>query len=163
MMGFREYMEVPAKRKYVAVQYDAITQRRLREWAKQNGFDLTTKYNGEKQDEKDFDFHTTVFYTTTEHSLPNHMRVIAPGGSAKVVGFEMLGQNKNIPVLKVSSPMINRIRQHYAETYGMKDEWPNYIAHVSVSYSKDLPDISKLKLPDFELTFNQIKVEDGAE
>ena len=75
----------------------------------------------------------------------------------------MLGVNNDIPVLKIESPMVLRIRKHYAETYGMQDAWPEYKPHVSLSYSKNLPDMDKVKLPTFELTFNQIKVDDGAE
>jgi len=161
MMGFKDFTE-EATTKYVAVQYDEATQRKLRTWAKENGFDLTTKYDGTKQDEKDFDFHTTIFITTSTHNIPNHRKTIAPSGSAKVVDIMMLGVNNNIPVLKIESPAILRIRKHYAETYGMKDAWPEYKPHVSLSYSSDLPDMKKVKLPTFELTFNEIKVDDAA-
>ena len=162
MLGFRDFMEQAPTQKYVAVQYDEDTQRKLRKWAEENGFDLTTKYDGTKQDPKDFDFHTTIFFTTTEHQIPNHYKTIAPGGNAKVVDIQMLGVNNDIPVLKIESPMVLRIREHYKDTYEMKDQWDQYIPHVSVSYSKDLPDVSKVKLPTFELTFNQIKVDDAA-
>jgi hypothetical protein len=162
MMGFRDFTESAAKRKYVAVQYDEDTQRKLRKWAEDNGFDLSTKYDGTKQDPKEFDFHTTIFFTATEHNLPNHMKTIAPSGSAKVVDIMMLGVDNNIPSLKIESPMVSQLRKHYEDTYGMKDDWPTYKPHVSVSYSKeDLPDLSKVKLPTFELTFNQIKIDDA--
>jgi hypothetical protein len=163
MLGFMEFMEKAPTKKYVAIQYDEATQRKLRKWAVDNGFDLTAKYDGSKQNPEDFDFHTTVFFTTTEHSIPNHLKTIAPGGSAKVVGFEMLGMNRDIPVLKVSSPMIDRLRKHYADAYGMKDAWPEYKPHVSLSYSKNLPSTETIELPDFDLTFNTVKVDDAAE
>lgn len=160
--GFLDFMEKAPTRKYVAVQYDEATQRKLRKWATENGFDLTTKYDGTKQNIENFDFHSTIFFTSTEHQIPNHIKTIAPSGSAKVVDIEMFGVNKDIPVLRVESPTILRLRKHYEEAYGMKDEWPDYKPHVSISYSKDLPDMSKVKLPTFELTFNQIKVDDAA-
>lgn len=163
MIGFRDFMEKAPSKKYVVVQYDEETQRKLRAWALDNGFDLSTKYDGTKQDPKDFDFHTTIFFTTTEHDIPNHMKTIAPGGSAKVVDIMMLGVNNDIPVLKIESPMVSRLRQHYADTYGMKDAWPEYKPHVSLSYSKNLPDMNKVKPPTFELTFNQVKVDDAAQ
>ncbi len=162
MIRFKDYLMEEATTKYVAVQYDEATQRKLRAWAKENGFDLTTKYDGTKQDEKDFDFHTTIFFTTSTHNIPNHRKTIAPSGSAKVVDIMMLGVNNNIPVLKIESPAILRLRKHYEETYGMKDAWPEYKPHVSLSYSSDLPDMTKVKLPTFELTFNEIKVDDAA-
>lgn len=160
MKTFKEYIMEQATTKYVAVQYDEATQRRLRDWAKKNGFDLTVKYDGSPQKEEDFDFHTTIFFTTSVHDIPNHVKTIAPGGEAKVVDITMLGDR--IPVLKVESPMIARLRKHYEEVYGMKDQYPEYIAHVSLSYSKKLPDMSNLKLPDFPLTFNQVKIDDAA-
>ena len=163
MMRFKQFMEEKTSKKYVAVQYDEATQRKLRKWAMDNGFDLTTKYDGSTQRPEDFDFHTTIFFTTTEHAIPNHVKTIAPGSIAKVVDIMMLGVNNDIPVLKVESPMIDRIRKHYEETYGMKDAWPEYKPHVSVSYSKNLPNLENVKLPDFELTFNQIKVDDALE
>ena len=160
MKTFMEYITEEAKTKYVAVQYDEPTQRKLRDWAKKNGFELTTKYDGSPQKEEDFDFHTTIFFTTSTHDLKNRMITLAPGGEARVVGMTMLGDN--IPVLKVESPMIMRLRKHFEEEHGMKDAYPNYIAHVSVSYSKNLPDMSNIKLPDFPLTFNQVKIDDAA-
>jgi hypothetical protein len=162
MIKFKDFMEKAPTEKYVAVQYDAATQRKLRAWAKENGFDLTAKYDGTKQDEEDFDFHTTIFFTTSKHDLPNHIKAIAPSGTAKVVDIMMLGVNNDIPVLKIESPMIARLRNHYADVYDMKDAWPEYKPHVSVSYSKDLPDMKKVKLPTFELTFNEIKVDDAS-
>lgn len=161
MMTFKEFVDRPMK-KYVAVQYDNDTQNRMRKWATENGFDLTKSFDGSDQDAKDFDFHTTIFFTTTEHSIPNHTKTIAPSGSAKAVGIEFLGINHDVPVLKIQSTMILRLRKHYAETYGMKDQWPEYKPHVSLSYNREqLPDLSSIALPTFELTFNQIKVDDA--
>jgi hypothetical protein len=162
MISFRDFMEKAPVEKYVAVQYDAATQRKLRAWAKENGFDLTKKYDGSDQSEEDFDFHTTIFFTTSKHDIPNHKKVIAPAGTAKVVDIIMLGANNDIPVLKIESSMVTRLRNHYADTYDMKDAWPEYKPHVSISYSKDLPDMKKVKLPTFELTFNEIKVDDAS-
>ncbi len=159
MKTFREYMTEELKTKYVAVQYDAETQKKLRDWAKANGFDLTSKYDGSPQAEEDFDFHSTIFFTTSKHDIPNHLKSIKPA-TAKAVDIIMLGDR--IPVLKVESPTILAIRKHYEETYGMQDQYPDYIPHVSVSYSKNLPDMSNIKLPDFPLVFNEIKVDDAA-
>lgn len=161
MIRFKDFMEENKTTKYVAVQYDKQTQRKLMAWAKDNGFDLETKYDGTKQNEDDFDFHTTIFFTTSKHNLPNHTKTITPSGTAKVVDIMMLGVNNDIPVLKIESPMVLQLRKHYAETYGMEDQWPEYKPHVSISYSKNLPDMNKVKLPTFELTFDEIKVDDG--
>lgn len=162
MIGFKMFISEEKSKKYVAVQYDNDTQKKLRAWAKENGFDLTAKYDGEKQREEDFDFHTTIFFSTTEHDLANGKSKTS--GSAKVVDILMLGVNNDIPVLKIESDSIWNIRKYFADKYGMKDAWDEYKPHVSVSYSKDnLPEMSKVKLPDFDLTFNELKVDDAKE
>lgn len=161
MLNFSSYlMEQTAKQKYVAVQYDGATQRKLRAWAKENGFDLTVNYNGESQPEEDFDFHTTIFHTETKHDIPNNVITLVPAGDAKVVDIMMLGEYNNIPVLKVESSAIQSIRKHFEDEYGMKDKWPEYKPHISLSYSKNLPDMAKVKLPTFPLKFNRIEIND---
>jgi hypothetical protein len=147
--------------KYIAVQYDEATQKKLREWAIKNGFDLTQDYDGNNQDAKDFDFHTTIFYSTSEHDIKNEILQINRSRTAKVVDIEMLGVNNNIPVLKIESNDILKIRRYYEAEYDMKDAWPEYKPHISLSYSKNIIDTSKMKLPTFLLTFDTIKIADG--
>lgn len=150
------------KRKYIAVIYDDRTQNNLRQWCNENNFNLGYDYNGDVQDPGKFDFHTTLFYTTSMHDdLPEE-----PGykliESHRVIpaGFEMLGQEKDIPVIIMEpSGMIQQLRQKY-EAVGMKDAWPEYKPHVSLSYAKELVETSSLKLPDFPLTFNKVVIKD---
>ena len=159
MKTFKEYT---SKRKYVAVQYDEESQKKLREWAKENGFDLTAKYDGEKQNEKDFDFHTTIFYTSNEmEDLPEEPEYkLIESYSVTPMGFDLLGEEKNIPVIKLAPEgMIVDLRKTY-EKIGMKDQWPEYLPHISLSYVRKSYDLSGLTLPTFPITFNRVKVED---
>jgi hypothetical protein len=156
MKNFKEFI---AKRKNVAIEYDAESQKNLREWAEQNGFDLSVKYNGEKQDPKDFDFHTTIFYSTNEVPLRNRTIRQTPT-EVIITGIKFLGENEDIPVLTISvSGGINYLRQHY-EKLGLEDKWPTYQPHISVSYAKKPIDIKKIKLPTFRPRYDKIKIKD---
>lgn len=156
MKTLKEFL---SKRKYVAVQYDDESQKKLREWAERNGFDLSVKYNGDEQDPKDFDFHTTIFYTTNEVRLRNEASRLDPT-EVKITGIKFLGENEDIPVLTISpSGGILNLRKYY-EDLGLEDQWPSYQPHISLSYSKEKVDTSKMKLPDFKPVFDRLTIED---
>jgi hypothetical protein len=149
-----------AAKKYVAVHYDAPTCEKLRTWAETDGLNLRTRYDGMAQDPADFAFHTTIFCTTTEHRLPNEELAIT--GSARVVGLRLLGTGKNIPALELESRALKLLRRHFARTHGMKDAWPEYCPHVTVSYAKEsVADVSKVPLPDFELVIARLSITDA--
>jgi 2'-5' RNA ligase len=151
--------EFIARRKYVAVEYDDESQKKLREWALDNGFDLTAKFNGEKQEPEDFDFHTTIFYTTNEVPLRNR---VMPQSSSEVIitGIKFLGEDEDIPVLSVSlSGAIKDIREHF-ERLGLEDKWPSYQPHISLSYAKKRVDTDKIVLPNFRPKFDRIVIKD---
>lgn len=148
-----------AKRKYVAVIYDDDSQKKLREWATDNGFDLTVKYDGDEQDPEDFDFHTTIFYSMNETNLRNGMTGETPT-EVIITGIKFLGENEDIPVLSLSfSGGLKDIREYF-ERLGLEDEWPTYKPHISLSYAKKQIDISNIKLPGFRPKFNKIKIRD---
>jgi 2'-5' RNA ligase len=151
--------EFTAKRKYVAVQYDKESQEKLRDWATKNGFDLSVKYNGEAQDPKEFDFHTTIFYSINEVNLRNKEQKLKPT-EVFITGIKFLGENKDIPVLGVDvSGGIKYLRQHF-EDLGLKDQWPSYQPHISLSYAKEAKDITNIKLPDFRPKYDKLVIED---
>lgn len=148
-----------AKRKYVAVQYDKESQDKLRDWATKNGFDLSVKYNGDKQDPKEFDFHTTIFYSTNEVNLKNKEQKVKPT-EVTITGIKFLGEDKNIPVLSVAvSDGIKDLRQQF-DDLGLEDQWPSYQPHISLSYAKTQIDTSKMKLPDFKPKYDKLTIED---
>lgn len=164
MLSFKTFMDrLTPKKKYVCVKYSQSTQDKLRMWCYLNGFDLTHKFDGSVQNPTDFDFHTTIFFTTTEHSILNYEKPIN-NFSVIPIGMEYLGENHDIPVMKVYSSALLSLRTQFEIDYGMQDAWPDYKPHISVSYNRHaLPDISKVKLPDFSLIADTLKVEDAAE
>lgn len=148
-----------AKRKYVAIIYDNETQKNLRAWAIKNGFNLTSNYNGDEQKPEDFEFHTTIFFTTNEVNLRNKELKLDPN-NANIEGIKFLGDNEDIPVLKLSyAGEIKNIRKQY-EDLGLEDQWPSYQPHISLSYAKEKRDVNDIKLPDFKPTFNKMVIKD---
>lgn len=148
-----------ANRKYVAVQYDKESQDKLRDWATKNGFNLSTKYNGEEQDPKEFDFHTTVFYSTNESNIRNKEQRLSPT-EVTITGIKFLGDNKDIPVFAIDlSGGIKDLRQQYEEL-GLEDQWPSYQPHISLSYAKEQKYVSGIKLPDFKPKYDKLIIED---
>lgn len=163
MMKFTKYITESMKKKYVAVQYDEDTQVMLRNWCKKNGFNLTTKFDGTEQKEEDFDFHTTIFFTTSEHDMKNGVFDIDEPKKVTPVSFELLGEDHDIPVLKIDGDDLRSLRKKY-EDIGMKDQWPSWKPHISLSYDRqNVPDVRKIKMPAFPLTFDKLKIDDAAE
>lgn len=156
MKTLKEFM---AKRKYLAVVYDDESQKKLREWATSNGFNLSVNYNDAEQDPEDFEFHTTIFYTTNEVRLRNEGARFDPT-AVDITGIKFLGENEDIPVLTISSSggIIN-LRKYY-EDLGLEDQWPSYQPHISLSYAKEKIDTKNIKLPNFRPKFDKIKIRD---
>lgn len=146
-------------KKYVAVNYSIDTQDMLRMWCIQNGFDLSVSYSGEIRNPEKFDFHTTVYYTSNDvidrdYSYPNKIYK-----KTRVVGFDLFGESKNVPVLLVEKTAgLHLIRSHYTNL-GFQDEWPEWKPHISLSYAPVFPDLSNLILPKFELIYDAVQVE----
>lgn len=148
-----------AKRKYVAIIYDKDSQKKLREWAVDNGFDLTKNYSGEGQKPEDFEFHTTIFYTTNEVDLRNKKIKIDPS-EVTIEGIKFLGENEDVPVLKLElSGDIKEIREAF-EDLGLEDQWPSYQPHISLSYAREKRDVSNIKMPTFRPKYDIIKISD---
>lgn len=156
MKTLKEFM---AKRKYVAIIYDDETQKNLRAWATKNGFDLTSNYNGDEQKPEDFEFHTTIFFTTNEVNLRNKDMKVDPN-NVTIEGIKFLGDNEDIPVLKLSyAGELKNIRKTY-EDLGLEDQWPSYQPHISLSYAKEKRDVSDIELPNFKPIFNKMVIKD---
>jgi len=167
MKSLKEYLAeaaLPTTTKYIAVIYDDATHENLRKYCSDNGFDLTVGYSGNSQDVTDFEFHTTIFYSTSEHKIENRI-IPEPPTTVEVIGVDYLGENNDVPVLKISSTELLEIRDYYISKYNMRDQWGgDYIPHISLSYNRtNLPNIEDIKLPNFPLVFNMRKIENGSE
>lgn len=149
-------------KKYVAIIYDDATQNNLRKWATQSGFDLGYGYGGEPKDPSEYEFHTTVFYTSNDvdHKEQEPGYNLIETHEVRPVAFDTLGMEKNIPVIKVEpTGALGMLRKKY-EALGYQDQWDNYVPHISLSYARKPVDLSLRKLPTFPLTFSYVKVED---
>lgn len=163
MIPFGEYSQ-QLKRKFVGLYFTKESEEAIRRWALSAGFDLTTRWSGAKQDPSLFDFHTTVFYTTSYHDTEEGWYPIEPF-ILEFDHFELLGKNADTPVLKVDTEnwTLQKLREGFEEM-GYKDEWPSYKPHVSLSYAWDgKPDINRLEVPRIKVTANRIKVQDVKE
>lgn len=147
------------KKKFVGLFFTEQTQKQLCEWAQSENFDLSCSFSGEKQDPSEFDFHTTVYFTESEHVTPvgdTHIEAF----KLKPIKYELLGKSNNIPVLKIDTDN-DRLMQirHFYTAQGFKDSWPSFKPHISLSYNwNGRPDISSLKLPSIEIWVNRIQV-----
>jgi 2'-5' RNA ligase len=158
MKTFRQFIEEKStSRKYVAIVYDDETQQKLRKWCEENGFDLTKSYSGDDQAPEDFEFHTTIFYSENESNIENS--ITSTSGDVEATGFKLLGENNDIPVLRVRGGDLDILRRTF-EHMGLKDKWPTYIPHISLSYVKKDYDLSGMKVPDFRMNFGELKIED---
>lgn len=160
-----------SNRKYISAIYTPETQKNLRNWCEENDFDLSIDYNGNKQKTEDFIFHTTIWYTETLHDAPNSTIIdlneynnvlnLSPF-SCKPIGFALLGDNNDIPVLSVKSKTLNFIRKSYSNIYKMRDKWSKFNPHISLTYEKTddiIEKINDIKLPDFDLVIDKIIIE----
>lgn len=129
-MRFRDF--VLGRKKYVYLLYDGETQVNLRRWCEKNGLDLTVSWSGEPQEAHDFDFHTTVMFTTNRVYWPR-TGVTALSGEDVVAfrGFDLLGENRDIPVMLVDAPIIQQCRRA-VESEGCVDAWSVYVPHISL-------------------------------
>jgi len=143
------------EKKYIEVQFDAVTQGYLREYCYDNNFDLSIKFDGSKQSPENFDFHTTLWYTTTEHNLSNRRMPVSVTATAS--HFSLFGPDNNILVIELNSPDIEDLRNFYGSMYGMKDMWPDFKPHISLcyNYKGDIPDIP---LPDIDLVADVLEI-----
>lgn len=158
MKTFNEFNK-KLSRKFVSIYYDEETSDKLREYCYENGIDLTKDFDDSNQAPEEFDFHTTIFFSSNESSIPESNQrlnesIVFPDH------FEMLGLEKNILVLKVKSATIRGLRTYYEEL-GLEDTWPLYKPHVTLSYNKEIKyDLTRLEIPKFELVFNRLVVKD---
>jgi hypothetical protein len=151
----KEEQLLPLEKKYIEVQYDAVTQGYLREYCAENGFDLSIKFDGSKQNPEDFDFHSTVWFTTTEHRLKNGTSPTNIMARAK--NFALFGEKENILVLELDSEDLHALRELYGFAHDMEDMYPDYRPHITVCYNwtGGIPDV---EIPKEPLTADRLNI-----
>lgn len=145
-------------KKYISIVYDIITQNLLREWCETNNLDLSFKFNGTRQKSTEFEFHTTILYSSNLSNISN-ANFGLPARRVIPIGFDIFGENREIPVLLLEQTSLLGIKTYY-ETLGLKDYYPIFNPHISLSYSTVKYSLHKLKFPEFELFFDKLIIED---
>lgn len=146
------------EKKFVCLNYTPETNKLFFDFATKNNFDLSVKYDGSSQDPKDFRFHTTIYYTTNKLDSKNQTIEIEEF-EVTPDHFELLGVDKDIPVLKLKNKgKIRELRNCFADQ-GYKDSWPDYKPHISLSYEKKNYNLKNINLPDFSITACSFTVE----
>ena len=157
MITFLEYKENLAK-KYVCLTFTDETNAKLRQYALDNGFNLTVSYDDKPQKAEDFDFHITVFYTSSEADAKDVGTVDLEPFEVKISGFELLGDENDVPVLLVQrDKILNTIRKEFV-FIGYEDKWPDWKPHISLSYQRKQYAKPK-KLPNFPIMVNKLSIE----
>lgn len=156
MLSFKKFVDNTSK-KYVGLYFSKESNKLLLEYAQSNDFDLTKSYDGDDIKPEEFDFHTTIYFTSNKVFSENGVYKIKPI-ELQFDKFELLGKNKNIPVLRVKlSEELLDLRNTFTDL-GFKDEWPSYKPHVSLSYNYN-EKIKIKELPKFKIVANTIKIE----
>lgn len=148
---------VGRKKKYIWLKADKATQQRLLDWCKFQGFDTSVNYDGTPRD--NFTFHITIICSENEVIFKNGTYDIGVV-KATPLSIEWLGENNDIPVIKVDCPPAKSLFDGYIEQ-GMETRFPEYLAHVSLSYAKTDPrKFTKVRVPDFPLYFDELRIQD---
>ena len=146
----REQLETQPQKKYIEVQYSAVSQGYLREYCLDNGFDITVSFSGKKIDPDNFDFHSTVWYTTSAHVIENYSEEVNID-DIRPKGFALFGPDKNVLVLEIESDKLNEIRETIGDEYGMQDEYPEFRPHITLSYLYTDSDLPQIELPNADM------------
>ena len=150
------------KRKYICAVYDKMTQAKLAAWCIENGFDITVGYGGVKQKASDFEFHSTIVYSQSYHAIPNDM-IKVKKTLVKPIEMVYLGEKGDIPVIKISDTALAAHHDLLVKEFDVKEKWPDFKPHISVSYVPTDRDLKAIALPRFPIYFDKIKIEDIAE
>ena len=144
------------EKKYIEIQYDAETQKNMRAYCDTHGLDLTISSDGLPQSAEDFDFHSTVWFTTSEHQLANQTQAVYVKASPR--SLAVFGSGRPVLVLEINSTSLEHIRSQFGEAHNMQDMWPDYNPHITLSYNHDSKTPPNIPLPDFQLVATQLNI-----
>lgn len=133
------------------------TNRKLEEFYRSLGVFRNFSWDGTPL-KKPFEFHVTIIFTKTPVDIPLGEFEITPT-EVYPKGYEIFGENNDIPVLIVDGRNLEPFRKTYKELYSFHEEFPTWKAHISLSYDKNQVDIMQLTLPDFPIILDKMKVD----
>lgn len=143
-------------KKYVEAQYDEESQRMLRQWCQETGFDLTYKWSGRRIEPEQFDFHTTIMYSINDSDIETGAEKLTTRVEVYPVGFKVL--DEYIPTLIVESAGLDVLHNVY-KFLGLQHSFSDYLPHISISYKRDENyDDKVFELPKFPIYFDKINI-----
>lgn len=144
-------------RRIVILRANHETQVMLRDWAKEQGFDLAWNFDGWPQTSYDFDFHVTLIATENKVAIPEGARWVEPV-TVEPIGFEALGDN--VPTIALGqNHALDAMRAFFMTAFGAKPTFPTFKPHISLSYRwGGSPDLSALPMPPGPLVFDYMIV-----
>lgn len=142
-------------KKYIAVIYDAATQKNLLNWSLDQGFDMTLNYEGVKT-ETPFEFHTTIMYSKNRIYLEDGIYDIGPH-SAEIVRYSILFPG--IKTFIVKSKFIDDLHIVY-DSVGLQHTYSEFVPHVSLTYDRCTMFAEDVIIPSFPLIFDRLIIED---
>lgn len=150
------------RRKYISVSMEPGSASQFASWLKDNGIVPTVDYDGNPLTAP-LDYHITIYHSTNRVLLTNRTEHIDASLKSPVkvtpLGFEMFGYEKNIPVLIVEPGLLLAVRDTLHAMTGIHDMWPEWKAHITLSYDK-VPVELPSELPTFDLLFDCITIQD---
>lgn len=145
--------------RYVEARLSDESSRHLKEFTNHHGITQTLTHSGNLLD-REFEFHVTLIFTYDHIPLPlGEIDKTNEPYEIFCQSYEMFGSDKDIPVLKVSSPGLALVRATYEKLYTFKEDYP-WSPHISLSYDKNHVDISSLPVPEFSLFADRIFIKE---
>jgi hypothetical protein len=141
---------------FVSLIPDNDTIKKLQIYCIENHIPQTKDYSGNEL-QNDFDYHLTLYFCEDDNLLREETVNIRPI-TLDILSIEFLGENKDIPVLKLK--MTDELNSYVTAGIkaGLSSKFLEFLPHVSLSYDKNV--LENLQMPFFNtLTFNRLKCE----
>lgn len=145
--------------KIVMLMADADSSDALRRYCLTHGFDITKSFSGRDIPPSQFDFHMTLFASKNVVPIPPSTVPIRPITAHGVV-CGRIGPSQTPCIMFPPIPEILDKRQALIDLYGVEPTYPNFIAHVSLSYARQgpIPQVDWLPQPP-PVTFDRLSIE----
>lgn len=161
MLNFNSFTTA---KKFIGLMCDEATTVNLRRLCFVNDLDLTKDYDGNQIDPSEFCFHTTIIFSSNADTLDVGVSRLPVNMATTILSTNVLGKQNNIPVLSLNvTDEMYHLRQYITKAYNLTDPWPEWHAHLSLSYAtKVKPDwkIDNIQL-DFPIVFDRLEVSDS--
>ena len=160
-LEWSQKMTVEGK-KFVSIEFDSKSLKDLMGYVVQNGLDAYTKFDKTKLDSPMTDYHLTVMFSNNAPVIPMENRDHQlPDIEIVPYAFDLFGENKDILVMKIKeTDELRELRNLMIEHYGLKDSFPEWSPHVTLTYNYE-GNIPK-ELPKFRIFGSVLKVKDNA-